>query len=89
MKLHVRRVWMDDLDELIPEWFNFVGVVHDLPLRFSREALPQGKECLAKKCFEMFAGTASNSLNILRSLVSLRIPPIEPRLLNCLDSTLQ
>ena len=44
MKLHVRRVWMDDRDELIPEWFNFVGVRHDLPLRFSREALPQGKE---------------------------------------------
>ena len=30
----------------------------DLHLRFSREALPQGQESLAKKCFQMFAGTA-------------------------------
>ena len=63
MKLHVRRVEMDDRDELIPEWFNFIGVVHaeDLPLRFSREILPQGKASLAKKCFDMFAGTAEEN----------------------------
>jgi len=59
MKLPVRRVHMDDCYELIPEWFNFVGVVHDedLPSKFSRETLSQGKENLAKKCLEMFAGT--------------------------------
>ena len=56
----MRRVYMDDRDEFVPELFNFVGVVHaeGLPLRFSRETLPQGKERLAKKCPEMFAGTA-------------------------------
>ena len=51
---------MDDRDELIPEWFNFVSVVpaDNLPLWFSRETLPQGKDRLAKKCLGMFAGTA-------------------------------
>ena len=61
----MRRVYMDDRDEFVPELFNFVGVVHaeGLPLRFSRETLPQGKERLAKKCLEMFAGTAEEDGN--------------------------
>ena len=78
LKLHVRRVWMDDRDELIPEWFNFVGVRHDFPLRFSREALPQGKESLrrsASKCLQELqrktaTGSSANSLNISKSLVN-------------------